>query len=112
MSEQTIDGFAFDNGDLCDAVRDLLLASSAAQWVTITPGAATTEFSAESLPVSSWSTGEHMLWDYAASLAGRGSVNLGQLAGFFRGNWELSEQIFDVFAAALTWSSAGRPEHV
>lgn len=103
MTEQTIDGFAFDNGDLCDAVRDLLLMSSAAQWITITPGAATTEFTAGTLPVTSWSTGEQLLWTFAASVAGNGTmISLGPFTDYFRGSWELSEQIFDVFALAMS----------
>ena len=44
------------------------------------------EYSADS--AYRWSTGEVLLWDLLTSLAGRGRVNLADLANYFRGTDE------------------------
>lgn len=52
------------------------------------------------LPFSAWSTGEQLLWQFIASLAGKQAVNLGDLANYFRGSPE-SHRMLAAFATAF-----------
>lgn len=42
----------------------------------------------DGVPITMWSSGERMLWEFLVSCSGGGDINLGHLANHFRGSEE------------------------
>lgn len=104
MSAASIqDRFSLDQGELADAVELLLKSSSASEWieVTLSPyNGKVMEFQAVNLPPESWSTGERLLWRFALSLVGRGTLDVKEFCDYFRHS-ELRGSIDRVVRIAL-----------
>jgi len=65
-----------------------------------------TEVQPQLLPLHMWSTGEQVFWQYLASLAGQGQVNLYELANYFRGSGQIVA-IRDAFESTCGLVDAG-----
>ena len=91
--ETRTDAIAFDYGILTEAV-DVLIEACLPDKLTSTTRPRmygsnfVIEYTVDGLPTYVWSTGEKLLWDLLASLAGRGAVNLAQLADYYSGTDE------------------------
>lgn len=99
MSE--LEAFAAD-GAVGETIETLLMASSCSQWLEFVHrvDSDVREFVVVGLPPAAWSTGERMLWDFARSVAGQGTVNLYQFLSYFKHS-PLRPQIHRVWVASL-----------
>lgn len=97
------DRFTIDQGPLAEALRELLQASSAGQWVECQQAlnGRVVTFQATGLPPAAWSTGEQLLWNFGLSLAWSTPVNLGEFFSHFRHSPELTEYISAVLLAGM-----------
>jgi len=91
--ETRTDAIAFDYGILTEAVDALIEAYLPDKLTSTTRPRMygsnfVIEYTVDGLPTYVWSTGEKLLWDLLASLAGRGAVNLAQLADYYSGTDE------------------------
>ena len=84
---ETGEGFAIEQGPVAESVHRLLMTSSAGQWISVSVPppfeSGPIEFRTHSLPVAAWSTGERMLWEFAASAAGVNTVNVKRFVDYF-----------------------------
>jgi hypothetical protein len=97
------DAIAFDQ-PTCLFVKHLIESSSLAEKIDCIdfPDRRVIEFHRrETLPFDLWSSGEQSVWEFLASLAGHGQVNLAKLARHVGGSGRLAADLMTIFDVAM-----------
>jgi hypothetical protein len=103
-ADELVGALAFDQ-PLAILVRNVIESHSLADKVDIIdyPDRRVTEFHPrETLPFRLWSSGERSTWEFIASLAGHGQVDLHKLTSRVGGSGRLANDLVHLFAMAMT----------
>lgn len=102
-SERERESLAFDTGPVSAAVSDLVRRHfndliTVTRWESMLGGDVTVLIPAYS--VDAWSSGEYVMWQFLASVAGKGQVVMREVAGYFR-DTDVARSIMAVVEAQM-----------